>query len=356
MASEKKSSAMKSKKSPSKSTRKIDPSKLLIKGYLPIRILFCSEEDVPNPMDETFCYTKEHFGTDQSTLFVANAPFFPGISTRILLRSIFGRFGEIKRVTVVSNPRPASETTSQWLWTSESKWIPSYTTPGLGIDLCEGKFAHVVFSSPKEKSAALSSLMQVMAQKAEKQHKPGIVVGKLEIQTLKDETYRSVVGDNFDGDIDPSKDPSASGTGLFAIAARYRASLERISSRQEGGLLDECNQIMQEYEEAEEASRLAKESAHIPDDDGFVTVTHSSSHIGSKLEFEEGISTTNRRKGSKRRRTKKEALGAAELDDFYRFQQKDTRRKVVQELRKKFEEDLAKVKKLKEERHYRPFA
>ena len=55
------------------------------------------------------------------------------------------------------------------------------------------------------------------------------------------------------------------------------------------------------------------------------------------------------------RKKKKESTGASELQDFYRFQRKETRKRNVQDLREKFEEDLKKVKKMKEERQYKPF-
>ena len=85
-------------------------NKLLIKGYLPVRITFPSSEDVDNESsssfaDETFMFVKEHH--TGPTLFVCNAPNFPGIKTQILLKSLFGRFGSVARVTVVANPRKA---------------------------------------------------------------------------------------------------------------------------------------------------------------------------------------------------------------------------------------------------------
>ena len=48
-------------------------------------------------------------------------------------------------------------------------------------------------------------------------------------------------------------------------------------------------------------------------------------------------------------------MGSAELKDFYRFQTKESRKRGILELRKRFEEDLVRVKKLKEEKAYRPF-
>jgi hypothetical protein len=35
------------------------------------------------------------------TLFVSNAPVVPSVRTKLLLKSIFGRYGELDRVTVI---------------------------------------------------------------------------------------------------------------------------------------------------------------------------------------------------------------------------------------------------------------
>ena len=316
----------------------------LIKGYLPVRLTFPSVD--PEDPDETFFYIKEHFGAEKNTLFVANAPFYPQISTRILLRSILGRYGVLERVTVVGNPRHDNLNKNLLEWTTKANLFPSYQ----GTQICEGKFAHAVFASQKEMKKTLVALSEIMGNN--KKTYPGITMEKLEIQTLQDETQRNLRGDDCkdDDSESPHTEPL---TGILAVADRYRTSLEAITRE---ALLDECNQVMEEYEEKEEADRLARTQARdVPDDDGFVTVTYSS-QVGSKRELEEGATTTNRRKGSKRSRTKKEVTGASELDDFYRFQQKDSRRRTVQELRKRFEEDLAKVKKMKDERQYRPFS
>ena len=111
------------------------------------------------------------------------------------------------------------------------------------------------------------------------------------------------------------------------------------------------------HEDAEEAKRRSKEEAMAqPDEDGFVTVSYSNA-VGSKVDFEESLTATtpSRRKGNKRFRKKKDPVGSGELKDFYRFQRADSRKRTMEELRKKFEEDVRKVKRLKEEKEYRPF-
>ena len=122
-------------------------------------------------------------------------------------------------------------------------------------------------------------------------------------------------------------------------------------------MLEECNAVMQAYEDAEDAKKRAQAAAKAqPDDDGFVTVSYSNA-VGSKSELEQSVTATtpSRRKGNKRTRKKKDAVGAQQLDDFYRFQRKESRKRTMDELRKQFQLDLEKVKRLKEEKQYRPF-
>lgn len=313
----------------------------LIKGYLPVRVTFPSDDD--KFLDESFFFVKEHFATSgdakHTTLFVANVPLYPNISTKMLLQSLLGRFADIDRITVVENPRhkkDVQESISPWDTEKNHYLYPSIQGPKLE----QGRFAHVVFRSPKEMKKAMSSLQKVMLSGKESS---SLNVESLEIQTLQDESLS-----RHDDESDEDKL-----TGILAVSHRYRENIKKnLSSRQD--LMEQCNQIMEEYEESEKEAIEAKQNPAV-DDDGFTTVAYSSS-TGAKRSFEEGVTTTNRRKGSKRSRTKKKMGGATELSDFYRFQQKESRRQTVQELRKKFQQDLEKVKRLKDEKHYRPFS
>jgi len=313
----------------------------LIKGYLPVRVTFPSDDDTF--LDETFFFVKEHFGTSgdakHCTLFVANVPLYPNISSKMLLQSLLGRFGDIDRITLIENPRHKKDVKDSMVYLDAEK--NHYLYPSIqGPKLEQGKFAHVVFRSPKEMKKAMRGLQELMSSGKES---PSLNVGSLEIQTLRDE---SLLRNDDESDDDTL-------TGILAVSHRYRENVKKnLSSRQD--LMEQCNQIMEEYEESEKDANAAKQNPAV-DDDGFTTVTYSAS-TGTKRSFEEGVTTTNRRKGSKRSRTKKKMGGATELSDFYRFQQKESRRRTVQDLRKQFQQDLEKVKRLKEERHYRPFS
>jgi ribosomal RNA-processing protein 7 len=410
---------------PSSSTPSSPP---LIKGYLPVRIRFPTPTDrqassSASSTDDSFIFLREHRNkqsepsssqvTDPSlkskqgtTLFVANAPIYPGISTKILLKSIFGRFAEVTRVTVVQNPRTAvmagkdsSQNSSLSAWSENTDFFhPTFLPPILSSN--EGKYAHVVFSSPKEMKKAkkaledlmISSISQNGSNKGKKKNKnpaengvvehgqlaPALEFDNIELQTLSDESLRqweerrrNVLHDSQERDQDNTNEDirqseyekqDAFGrnavpqkqVGVLAVARRYRESCKLLSRSR---LLEECNAVMQAYEAAEEAKRRAQEAARSqPDDDGFVTVSYSSA-VGSKEELEESMTATtpSRRKGNKRSRKKKQAVGSQELPDFYRFQRKETRKRTMEELRKQFDEDLKKVKRRKDEKQYRPF-
>lgn len=307
----------------------------LIKGYLPVRLsLSSSAGDEP---DDTFFFVKEHFGPDKSTLFVANAPIVPGVRSRVLLKSLLGRYGQVERVTVIENPRQTvTPTTLSWTCKNPTFHKPIYS---------KGRFAHVVFASSKDMKRAFRSLTAIMSGKTKQ---TGLALDRLEIQTLKDESQRLDRQDSND-ESDDDDHPAESKQGILAVAERYRESCKAVSR---SALLEECNTVMEKFEDAEEADiRQREASKGQPDEDGFVTVSYASQSVGSKRELEE----RGRKNGSKRTRKKKKVSGASELPDFYRYQMKEGRKQSLQDLRKRFEQDLAKVQKMKEEREYRPF-
>jgi ribosomal RNA-processing protein 7 len=362
----------------------------LIKGCLPVRLKLPSLVRA-DQNEETFFYVREHRTAQDdptkskkdatgSTLFVANAPVVPGITTKMLLKSLLGRYADISRVTVVENPRQSSQKaadaatpqhtgtmSSHYQSSSSSYWTLKAKDPTfLAPVFSEGKFAHVVFRTPKDMRRTMRGLQDIMQSSNDDDADndlPGLTLEKIEIQTLSDatkrqyakETNRSVANDeqhDFDvieeDDLEHDDEPQ----GILAIAAQYRASCNTLDRSM---LMEECNAVMQAYEDAEEEKKRVQEAAKAnPDDDGFITVSYSSA-VGSKVDLEQNTTGPNRRKGAMRSRKKKEVSGTDELTDFYRFQRKDNRKRTLDDLRKQFDEDLQKVKKMKGDRQYRPF-
>ena len=371
------------------------PVASLIKGYLPVRVIL-PEKAATNEeaLDHTFFYVKEHREGNSSaspaskksesrTLFIANAPVIPGIKTSLLLKNLLGRFchGDIERVTLVENPRKAAAAPSlAWASNGLQEFFPSCLGGSVarasanntsssrnGGSATAEKFAHVVFPTHKQMRKTLQAIQDVMAgaelaSNPKQGQLPALPLEKLDLQMLRDESERlarenATDDDDSDGDDDDRMDEAAKPTGIIAVAQRYRKSLHRISRDK---LLAECNRVMQDYEDAEQAQQLAREAAaNEPDEDGFVTVTSTSVGLeGGKRDLEKdggGPGGKRRRNANKRSRKKKEGIGATELEDFYRFQRKETRKRTLQDLRLQFEEDLKKVKKMKEDRQYKPF-
>lgn len=355
------------------------PTVSLIKGYLPVRVRLPEKASSnEESFDETFFYAKEHREGNSSnssnkkgeskTLFIANAPVVSGMKTSLLLKNLLGRYchGDIERVTLVENPRKAAATPSlAWASNNLQEFFPSFLETN-SDSTTNAKFAHVIFPSHSQMRKTLQAITDVMggAEIKSKGELPALQLEKLDLQMLRDETERMVREERRNDDDSDASDVEEEErvatkklTGIVAVAQRYRNSLRRISREK---LLAECNQVMQEYEDAEETQRQAREdAANEPDEDGFMTVTSKSVGLeGGKRELEkdQGAGAGKRRRNAKERnRKKKESIGATELEDFYRFQRKETRKRTLQDLRLQFEEDLKKVKKMKDDRQYKPF-
>jgi ribosomal RNA-processing protein 7 len=198
------------------------------------------------------------------------------------------------------------------------------------------------------------ALVEIMSQPPNTDDNRCITLDKIELQTLADETDRQMREEMGMDEEEEEDEPSPKKlSGILAVAQRYRQSCDRLSRE---ALLEECNAVMQAYEDAEEKDRQERDAAFgQPDEEGFVTVSYNSTRVGSKRDLDEASGDQRRRKAHKRSRKKKKGIGATELNDFYRFQTKENRKKSLHELRQRFEEDLAKVKRMKEERQYRPF-
>jgi len=347
------------------SLKRRDNAPPLIKGYLPVRLRFPSET-APGVDDETFFYVKEHQqqnNNNNNTLFVANGPVHPQVSTKRLLKSIFGRYGDVTRVTVIANPRRSNNDKGDAAAESAlERWTTQFANPSYlpvravqeesgSSSMDDGKFAHVVFRSTKEMKQSLQTLTEIMTTSYTDDDKlPAVTVDTIELQTLSDAS-------DFYQDDSTAKQPG----GVLAIAARYRASCRRLDR---AALLEECNNVVQAYEHAQDEEQRGKAAAAAaPDDDGFVTVTYgtTTAHKGAleatvTTERPAGDARGRRKKTARSRPKKKNKLGGADpLPDFYRFQTKEHRKRSLQDLRQRFEEDLAKVKKMKEERQYKPF-
>ncbi|EJK67112.1 hypothetical protein THAOC_11891 [Thalassiosira oceanica] len=336
-----------------------------IKGYLPVRLVLPPVVGVGGADGHftTFIYLKEHSNKKGSeTLFVANVPAGGPIRSDLLLGSLFEQYGDVQRVTVVQDPRKVEES-------SGDRAVELFREAALaGVDggtassrrKGDGKFAHVVFASSSELKKAMKLIKQEAANKSENRLH-SICLGSDRIEELTRQTDRlQRQSDEVDEKSDDDEHDEAAGedgsdmlTGVRAIAQEARVRAYRHMPRSE--LMEMCNSAMEAFEHEEvETERRAKMAAEQPDDDGFITVAQGAPSFGTTNDLEED-KHARRRAGKRNRKRKAGGSGADELQDFYRFQLKETRRKEVNDLKSMFEKDLAKVRKMKEERLYRPF-
>ena len=364
---------MKRQKESKAKARREHPA-IKIKGYLPVRVALPrgAKNEGHAYTYTSFIYIKEHNekshqgssgSSGGATLFIANAPANGPIRTDLYLHALFESYGSIQRVIVTQDPRRVGtipdgargETTLETF--REAALMMGIDEFGaLERKKGDGKFAHVVFTSGKEMKNALKRLTKAISDAED-----DVFIMQLDDERIDqqiEETRQLDANENrsMDDDDDESQHNIESAlSGIHAVAAQARRKACRHISRQK--LMQICNDAMASFEsEEEEAARRAKLAGEQPDEDGFITVVNKSTpSFGATNDLEEEYHH-HRRKAGKRNRKRKAGSGAAELSDFYRFQMKETRKNEVQDLKKRFEEDLAKVRKMKEERAFRPFA
>jgi ribosomal RNA-processing protein 7 len=340
----------------------------LIKGYLPIQL------SLPSPSGEgsenTFIFVKQHTGTAESssrTLFVTNTPIYPSIQTKIIIQCLFEKYADVEKILVA--PKPKKDVEEEGETSAENltmklfeKEIRSFGADKAVMDKeswCDqGRYAHVIFKTAKDLKKFIGHF-----RKTKKGGDKVVRFGKLEIQELQDISLQLFTkhkrewckhGDISDSGDDSSDQEEDKPTGIMALVKFHQ---DKIMPRETLKLM--CDQIMEKYEEdEEEALRRQQETSNQPDDDGFVTVSYST-NVGDAVEFEKNGtlgSTGSRRKRERSRSTKNNLVkGSDNLQDFYRFQMKDSKKRGLDELKNRFQEDLKRVKQMKDDRMYRPF-
>mmetsp|Transcript_11011 Transcript_11011/g.16638 ORF Transcript_11011/g.16638 Transcript_11011/m.16638 type:complete len:346 (-) Transcript_11011:197-1234(-) len=324
-------------------------------GYLPVRVRILappapSTEQAASSSYDTFMFVKEH---SNNTVFVTNVVRISQLMNvrsansstatitgddKELLRLVFRRFGSIDKIVLAANPKQMRPTSSANTNTNTNDDTDNEGMPASSIFETEDmkKFAHVTFASSKGVKRVMSC------------GEDGVVLQQEELDDLLSFDSASI------------KSSSKEMSNCLAIATRYRA---RIPPREE--LSAHCDEIMASFEAAEESERLAMEASAQPDADGFITVTKDSNLVafgsgkrgrGDDDNDDAEDAGGKRGKSRKRSRKKREPRGSVELKDFYRFQMRDAKRKGVEDLRKRFEEDLKTVKKMKEQKQFKPFA
>jgi len=114
----------------------------------------------------------------------------------------------------------------------------------------------------------------------------------------------------------------------------------------------DLDDYMVAYDErkATESAEL-KEMSEVADDDGWVTVTSKSKKGARKPN-----NNNNNNNNHPRSKAKAKAAGKKkELLNFYKFQKKEKKEDLIQNLREKFEEDKKRVAQMRSERKFKPY-
>jgi ribosomal RNA-processing protein 7 len=255
-----------------------------------------------------YLYLKEHKSSAKKTLFVGNVDYAKGRNADeidSIIRLLFEPFGSIESILL------------------------SADTVNVADD--KSRFVHVEFSSKNSVKAALSapeSAFREASLNVAEQY------GLEATSTVDMSTSTSSSSQHL---------PSSSSKKSFMKDIRKSFLFPYVSPNE----LDlELTEFMQSFEEAEVAERKLREKrSREADEDGFIQVKPR-----GKKKRKEG---DKRGTGDTRSRNKKKKTG--ELQNFYRFQMRDQKVKKLDDLRKKFEEDRAKIADLKASRKFNPF-
>lgn len=131
------------------------------------------------------------------------------------------------------------------------------------------------------------------------------------------------------------------------LLRRFRARQPHVKALQA-----EVDAAMAAFEAAEaEEERERKAAAEQPDADGFVTVTHGRKKRRRGGEGA-GVGEGSKRQGGRVKRKKRKG---GELQNFYAHQIREAKREQLARLRAKFEEDKARIERMKAARKFKPF-
>jgi len=245
-----------------------------------------------------YLYIKEHNDRENpgKTLFVGNIDYLPFMTHEDIdkyLRVIFDRFGEIMTISV-------SEFANQ------------------SNDKDDTRFAHVIFTK--------KSSLKVILNANESDYELACQEAAEALHLLQD---RPVM----------SRDTLQNMFGLF--------------DADEDELEEEVNNYMKDFDEKELFEiEQRKQIQNQPDADGFVTVTNRNKRKRTEDVGEE-INQRNHRRLANRQRNKKKKH--YDLKHFYRFQIREEKLQQLELLRKKFDEDKAKIQRMKDSRKFVPF-
>jgi ribosomal RNA-processing protein 7 len=126
-------------------------------------------------------------------------------------------------------------------------------------------------------------------------------------------------------------------TGLDKYTAAYHKKLVPAAKLQQ-----DVDAYLGIFDRKVEDAKLERKQLSEPDADGFTTVVRKKRSAADELED-----------GPNRKRQQKKKN--SQLENFYRFQMRESKREQLLSLREKFEDDKVRIQKLKASRKFRPF-
>lgn len=277
----------------------------------------------PHPNISVISLLREEELPHGRTLFLANVPAQIGVDVHMYLKEAFAKFGEVELVRVKES--------------SDNDAMSSYTV--------KSAIAFVIFRSSKGVKSVMNAPFgesrlpppSVKASLAE--YKPSKRQRKLHSQyqdTANETERKEAMAAALEEDVQ-------------SLVRRFRAKLPQAKLLQE-----EVDDYMARFEAAEEeAERKRKEAASKPDADGFVTVAYGKKRRrGGDADGSDGMNGGRKRgRAGSQKKKKKER----ELKNFYAHQMREAKREQLARLRTRFEEDKARIEKMKAARKFKPF-
>ncbi|KFD48488.1 hypothetical protein M514_10622, partial [Trichuris suis] len=113
--------------------------------------------------------------------------------------------------------------------------------------------------------------------------------------------------------------------------------------------LAEAHEVIEQFKAVVKSNKLRKAATAEPDQDGWITVTRNQ----RRKVIPKGKSYVEKLNAKESNRRKRESRHNE--TPFYRFQIRDSKRKQIEELQRKFEEDKKRIKLMMESRKFKPF-
>ncbi|KAJ3125669.1 Ribosomal RNA-processing protein 7 A [Nowakowskiella sp. JEL0407] len=262
-------------------------------------ILFKKHDDRKSKKDSTTNNSEEDIPHDRS-LFLVN---LPADTTQNHLKRLFRRCGEIEKVVLKKSH-----------FVADFEEIEGMSSGMLG----SGGKAYVVFNESEgvEKSLDMKQRKRVWSDELEDEE-PGVF--GFELWTT--EYYQT-------HPMQSSLDE------LSASVDSYIAAFEHAEHLRKQRIIEMRNQ---------------------PDEDGFVTVVRQGKRNTNRDPGGATVTAIHPDEAKRLEEMKAEKKKKKELDDFYRFQMRETKRNQLADLRKKFEQDKKRIALLKANRKFKPY-